>query len=114
MGGAAHSSERLRGLPRPTGDGRDRCRERLHIQPRPVSVSATTCDRIGHNPEAAKGTWNWDVSRLNVEEFGAAWVRFSTGLVLLFKTSWAVHIDSLGRSYFLGDRGGVAMDPLEV
>src|SRR5205823_10101803 len=26
----------------------------------------------------------------------------------------AVHIDTLGRSYFLGDKGGVAMDPLEV
>src|SRR5437588_7212312 len=83
-------------------------------QPRPVSVSATTCDRIGRSADAAKGTWNWEVDRFNVEEFGAAWIRFNTGLVLLFKTSWAVHIDSLGRSYFLGDRGGLAMDPLEL
>jgi predicted dehydrogenase len=83
-------------------------------QPRPVSVSALTCDRIGKDPTAAKGTWNWDPTNFNVEEFGAAWVRFANGLVLLFKTSWAVHLDSLGRSYFLGDKGGLALDPLEV
>jgi len=83
-------------------------------QPRPVSVSALTCDRIGKQPSAVKGTWNWDPANFSVEEFGAAWIRFENGAVLLFKTSWAAHIDSLGRSYFLGDKGGLALGPLEV
>jgi predicted dehydrogenase len=82
--------------------------------PTPVSVSAITTDRIGKSHTPAQGTWRWDPETLNVEEFGAAWVRFDTGLVLLFKISWAVHIDSLGRSYFLGDKGGLQLDPLEV
>jgi predicted dehydrogenase len=82
--------------------------------PTPVSVSAITIDRIGKSHTPAQGTWRWDPAKFNVDEFGAAWVRFDTGLVLLFKTSWAVHLDSLGKSYFLGDKGGMQLDPLEV
>src|SRR5262249_7878229 len=52
--------------------------------PAPVSVSAITTDRIGKSHTPAQGTWRWDPATLNVEEFGAAWVRFDTGLVLLF------------------------------
>ena len=33
---------------------------------------------------------------MDVEEFGAAWVRFENGGVMVFKISWAVHQDSLG------------------
>jgi predicted dehydrogenase len=82
--------------------------------PKPVSVSALTTDRIGKSHTPAQGTWRWDPEKFNVEEFGAAWVRFENGSVLLFKTSWAVHVDSLGKSFFLGDKGGLQLDPLEI
>src|SRR5262249_7501485 len=28
--------------------------------------------------------------------------------------SWAVHLDSLGKSFFLGSKGGLQLDPLEI
>jgi predicted dehydrogenase len=82
--------------------------------PKPVSISALTEDRIGKSHTPAQGTWRWDPEKFNVEEFGAAWIRFENGSVLLFKTSWAVHTDSLGKSFFLGDKGGLQLDPLEI
>jgi predicted dehydrogenase len=33
---------------------------------------------------------------------------------MVFKISWAVHLDSLGRSFFLGPKGGLQLDPLEI
>jgi len=82
--------------------------------PKPVSVSAITMDRIGKSHTPAQGTWRWDPEKFNVDEFGAAWIRFENDSVLLFKTSWAVHADSLGKSFFLGDKGGLQLDPFEV
>lgn len=49
-----------------------------------------------------------------MEDFGAAFIRFDNGAVLLFKISWAAHIDSLGRSFFLGTKAGLALGPLEI
>jgi hypothetical protein len=46
---------------------------------------------------------------MDVEEFGAAWVRFEDGGVMLFKISWAVHQDSLGSTYFLGKQAGLSL-----
>src|SRR5438128_1667658 len=40
--------------------------------------------------------------------------RFSRAPAMVFKISWAVHLDSLGKSYFLGPKGGLQLDPLEI
>ena len=45
---------------------------------------------------------------------GSAFVRFSNGSAMVFKISWAVHLESLGKSYFLGPKGGMQLDPLEI
>lgn len=83
--------------------------------PKPVRVNGTTALVICPNPESkVDGASNWEPDKIDVEEFGAAWVRFENGMVLVFKSSWAIHGDSLGRTFFLGDKGGLAMDPLEV
>ena len=88
----------------------------LHLlgHPRPKRVSGTTCMAITKDPSAqVYGGHSWDVDRTNVEEFGAAWIRFENGLCITFKTSWAIHGNSMGRSFFLGEKGGVALGPLE-
>lgn len=83
--------------------------------PKPISVSAITADYIGKGSVPPSGaSWRWDPQKLSVEEFGAAWVRFESGAAMTFKISWAVHINSLGRTYFLGKKGGLALSPLEV
>ncbi|MAE17861.1 oxidoreductase [Candidatus Poribacteria bacterium] len=69
--------------------------------PKPVRVSATTADYIAHRDS------RWD--EMDVEEFGAAWIRFENGGVLLFKVSWAIHQNSLGGTYFLGKDAGLSL-----
>lgn len=69
--------------------------------PKPVRVSAITENYISHqDPSFAK---------MDVEEFGAAWIRFENGGVMVFKISWAVHQDSLGGNFFLGKRAGMSL-----
>ena len=46
---------------------------------------------------------------MDVEEFGAAWVRFENGGVMVFKISWAVHQDSLGGNFHLGTKAGFSL-----
>jgi len=69
--------------------------------PKPVRVSALTCDYL------ARQDPRWE--SMDVEEFGAAWVRFEDGSVMLFKISWAVHQNTLGGNYFLGKQAGLSL-----
>jgi len=77
----------------------------MHLldHPRPVSVSAMTCAPFARRPPYAQ----WGVE---VEDFGAAWVRFDTGCIFLFKISWAAHTDSLGASLLLGTEAGLKLE----
>lgn len=69
--------------------------------PKPVHVSAITADYLAHQDP------RWE--KMDVEEFGAAWVRFEEGGVMVFKISWAVHADSLGGTFFLGKKAGISL-----
>ena len=69
--------------------------------PKPVRVSAIVADYL------ARQDARWE--KMDVEEFGAAWVRFENGGVMVFKISWAVHQDSLGGTYFLGTQAGLSL-----
>lgn len=83
--------------------------------PKPVRVSGTAGLVLCANPDTkVAGAWGWDPELIDVEDFGAAWIRFEDGMVLVFKSSWAIHGNSLGRTFFIGDKGGLALDPLEV
>lgn len=71
--------------------------------PKPVRVSAITADYISlQNPRFK--------DKMDVEEFGAAWIRFENGGVMVFKISWAVHQDSLGGMFCLGKEAGISLD----
>ena len=70
--------------------------------PKPVRVAAITEDYISQQDPRFKDT-------MDVEEFGAAWVRFENGGVMVFKISWAVHQNSLGGSFCLGKEAGIAL-----
>ncbi|MFC1716632.1 Gfo/Idh/MocA family protein [Candidatus Poribacteria bacterium] len=74
--------------------------------PKPVTVSAFTCDHIARQNPALKD--------MDVEEFGVAWVRFEDGSIMVFKISWAVHANSLGPNYFLGKKAGLSFSGPEV
>ncbi|WP_413376013.1 Gfo/Idh/MocA family protein [Alkalihalobacillus sp. 1P02AB] len=74
--------------------------------PKPLTVSASTSNHFGTNakyhPEAAK---------FEVEDFAVAIVRLEGGTVLNFKTAWAMHMDTLGATMFLGTDAGLKITP---
>lgn len=74
--------------------------------PKPVSVSAFECDYIARQTPGLED--------MDVEEFGAAWVRFEDGSIMVFKISWAVHANTLGPNYFLGKQAGMSLHGLTV
>jgi predicted dehydrogenase len=84
--------------------------------PKPVAVSGTVGRPLVSQYRGVKETFagSWTGSDVEVEEFATAWVRFENDAVLLVKSTWAAHADELGRPFFLGTKGGLALRPLEV
>lgn len=74
--------------------------------PRPLTVSAFTSNHFGRNP-----LYHPEASKFEVEDFGVAMVRFENDLVLQFKISWAMHMDTLGATMFLGTDAGLKVTP---
>ena len=71
--------------------------------PKPVRVSAITEDYISMQDPRFK-------DKMDVEEFSVAWIRFENGGVMVFKISWAVHANSLGGNFHLGQKAGISLD----
>jgi len=82
----------------------------------PISVSAIAGNRLAKNfvgtHQAFGGSWKAD--DVEVEEFASGFVRFANGAALVVKSAWASNIDSMGRTFFLGTKAGLALDPLEL
>lgn len=74
--------------------------------PKPITVSAFTSNHFGTNP-----LYHPEASKFEVEDFGVAMVRFENDLVLQFKISWAMHMDTLGATMFLGTDAGLKVTP---
>jgi predicted dehydrogenase len=74
--------------------------------PKPLTVSAYSSNYFGTNPK-----FHGEASKFDVEDFGVAMVRFEGDLVLNFKISWAMHMDSLGPTLFLGTEAGLKVTP---
>lgn len=74
--------------------------------PRPVTVSAYASNRFGRNPK-----YHPEADRFEVEDFGVAMIRFENDLVLQLKISWAMHMDTLGPTLFLGTEAGLKVTP---
>jgi predicted dehydrogenase len=82
--------------------------------PTPVAVSGIANNTLGKTHAPVLGSWRWDPDRLEVEDFGVAWVRFDTGAAMVFKTAWIMHLDDLGGTFFLGTRAGLRLSPLTL
>ena len=74
--------------------------------PKPLTVSAFSSNYFGTNP-----LYNKEADKFEVEDFGVAMIRLEGGLVLNFKISWAMHMDSLGPTIFLGTDAGLKLTP---
>ncbi len=90
--------------------------EVLHIMghPKPVAVSGIANNILGKTHHPVEGSWKWVPEDLSVEDFGVASVRFENGALMVFKTSWIMHMDSLGTNLVLGTKAGLKMHPLTL
>jgi predicted dehydrogenase len=82
--------------------------------PKPVSVAAITSNYISLHADPVIGQWGKNLHETEVEDFAAAWVRFENGARLVFKTSWCMHMDSIGGTFFLGTKAGLRIGVGEV
>jgi len=49
-----------------------------------------------------------------VDDFCVAMIRLAGGITLDFRISWAMHMDTTGATFFLGDRAGLKVEPTNV
>ena len=74
--------------------------------PKPLTVSAYTSNYFGTNPK-----YHPEADRFDVEDFGVAMIRLEGDIVLNYKISWAMHMDTLGATIFLGTDAGLKVTP---
>jgi len=71
--------------------------------PKPLTVSASAFDYFGksalYNPNGYKD--------FTVDDFCVAMIRLEGGITLDFRMSWAMHMDTTGATFFLGDKAGL-------
>ena len=70
--------------------------------PKPLTVSGYISDFFGKNPK-----YYAEHERFSVDDFGAAFVRLEGGVILDFRISWAIHMDTPGDTLIFGTDGGL-------
>jgi len=72
--------------------------------PKPLTVSGYTSDFFGKSVEYS-GEYN--ASRFSVDDFAAAFIRLEGGIILDFRISWAMHMDTPGDTLIYGKKGAL-------
>ncbi len=82
----------------------------------PVSVSGSAVQKLAHRRDGQGPAPNWDPERFDVEDFGAAMVRFANGAVMNVEVSWLSHIiePEMQRATILGTEGGATLPDLKI
>ncbi|SHE29529.1 Predicted dehydrogenase [Caldanaerobius fijiensis DSM 17918] len=70
--------------------------------PKPLTVSAYASNYFGTKPQ-----YHPEASEFNVDDFAAAFIRLEGGTVIDFRISWAMHMDTMGDTIFLGENAGL-------
>ena len=77
--------------------------------PKPLTASGYISNYFGADPQ-----YNGeDAKRFDVEDFAAAFVRLEGGIVLDFRISWAMHLDTPGDTVILGTKGALRIPSTE-
>ncbi len=80
--------------------------------PKPLTVSGYTSDFFGKDPTTYPGHPEYaDV--FSVDDFAAAFVRLEGGIVLDFRISWAMNLDTPGDTIILGKKAGLRIPSTE-
>ena len=77
--------------------------------PKPLTVTGYKSAYFGANPK-----YNGeDAARFDVEDFAAAFIRLEGDIVLDFRISWAMHLDTPGDTVILGTEGALRIPSTE-
>ncbi len=77
--------------------------------PKPLTVSGYTSNFFGTNPDYYTGDGKpAEYAKLfGVDDFAAGFVRLEGGIILDFRISWAMNMDTCGDALILGTKGGL-------
>lgn len=70
--------------------------------PKPLTVSATLSTHFGNDPKYCHLA-----DKLDVDDFSSAYIRLEGGIVLDYRMSWFMHMDTAGDFLFLGTEAGL-------
>jgi len=77
--------------------------------PKPLTVSGYTSGYFGASPKYNPA----GAARFNVDDFSAAFIRLEGDIVLDFRISWAMHLDTPGDTVILGTEGALRIPSTE-
>ena len=79
--------------------------------PKPLTVTGYTSNFLGSNPDyfTGEGKPAEYAEKFGVEDFAAGFIRLEGGIMLDFRISWAMHMDTCGDTLILGTKGGLAV-----
>lgn len=80
--------------------------------PKPLTVSGYTSAFHGTNPGYYTKHPEY-AEKFGVDDFAAAFVRLEGGIILDFRISWAMHMDTCGDALILGTKGGLRIPSTE-
>ena len=80
--------------------------------PKPLTVSGYTSSFFGTDPAYYPKHPEY-AEKFGVDDFAAAFVRLEGGIVLDFRISWAMHMDTCGDALILGTKGGLRIPSTE-
>lgn len=72
--------------------------------PKPLTVTGYTSNFFGTSTEYQKPE---DAARFDVDDFAAAFIRLEGDIILDFRISWAMHINTPGDTIILGKKGAL-------
>lgn len=85
--------------------------------PKPLTVTGYTSNFFGTNPLYSRPdqehTAEENAARFDVDDFAAAFIRLEGGIVLDFRISWAMHLDTPGDTVILGKKGALRIPSTE-
>lgn len=80
--------------------------------PKPLTVSGYMSDFFGKDPEYYPGHPEY-AEKFGVDDFAAGFVRLEGDIILDFRISWAMHMDTCGDALILGTKGGLRIPSTE-